>query len=316
MGVGENVKKGVLLVNLGTPTTPTAPAVRSYLSRFLMDRRVIDVPRPVWWPILHGMILPIRPARSAALYRKIWTKQGSPLLLYTQQQTRQLQRLLPQQVVRYAMCYSAPTVDTALQEMQQLGVTDLTVIPQYPQYSTTTVGSVFDQVAAYFMQHSALPQLHFISSFYQEPRYIKALANQIKRALIKQPDAHLVFSYHGIPQKYADNGDPYPQQCTATTQQVMTLVGDVPYTQSYQSKFGPGQWLNPATAQIMHQLPQQGSKKVIIITPGFVADCLETLQEINHENCDYFITSGGTDFTYLHPFNGSQTYTQLLATLA
>ncbi|MFD0896751.1 ferrochelatase [Loigolactobacillus binensis] len=311
------MKKGILLVNLGTPTTPTAPAVRTYLARFLADRRVITLPRWVWQPILHGMILPTRPYRSAALYRKIWTKQGSPLLLYTQKQAQQLQALLPQQVVRYAMCYSAPTVPTALQEMQQLGVTDLTVIPQYPQYSTTTVGSVFDQVAAFYMQASALPQLHFISSFYQAPQYIQALANQIKRALVRRPNAQLIFSYHGIPQKYADHGDPYPQQCTTTTQQVMALIGkNVPYSQSYQSKFGPGQWLRPATMQLLKTLPHQGVKDVVVITPGFVADCLETLQEIGHENRGYFMQNGGRSFTYLHPFNGSPTFTRLLATLA
>ena len=310
------MKKGVLLVNLGTPETPTAAAVRTYLSRFLADRRVIDLPRPLWLPILYGMILPMRPPRSAALYRKIWTKQGSPLLLYTQAQARQLQALLPESVVRYAMCYSEPTVATALQEMQADGVTDLTVIPQYPQYSTTTVGSVFDQVTAYFRQTATSPQLHFVSSFYQEPSYIQALANQIKRALKQQPAGHLVFSYHGIPQRYADQGDPYPQQCEQTTKRVMALVGDVPYTQSYQSKFGPGQWLQPATAQVMRTLPQQGVKQVIVITPGFVADCLETLQEIDHENRGYFMQSGGSEFTYLHPFNGSPTFTRLLATIA
>ncbi|MFD1318944.1 ferrochelatase [Loigolactobacillus zhaoyuanensis] len=310
------MKKGVLLVNLGTPETPTTPAVRAYLSRFLADSRVIDLPRAVWLPILHGMILPTRPHRSAALYRKIWTKQGSPLLLYTQKQTQQLQALLPDQVVRYAMCYSAPTVVTVLKEMQALKVTDLTVIPLYPQYSSTTVGSVFDQVAAYYMQAAAQPQLHFVSSFYQEPRYIQALANQIKRALRQANYDQIVFSYHGIPQKYADNGDPYPQQCTATTQQVMALVGEVPYIQSYQSKFGPSQWLRPATAQVLQTLPQQGAKRVLVITPGFIADCLETLQEIDHENREYFRQSGGRLFTYLHPFNGSATFTQVLVALA
>jgi len=314
--VGGEMKKGVLLVNLGTPEAPTTAAVRTYLRKFLADKRVIDMPRALWLPILYGMILPVRPAKSAALYRKIWTSEGSPLLLFAQQQAKQLQVLLPEQIVQYAMCYSDPTVDTALESMAAAGVTELTVIPLYPQYSTTRIGSVFDQVAAHYMHSMAQPKLHLVDSFYEDEKYIQILVDQIKQELVNQPDAHLVFSYHGIPQKYADHGDPYPNQCTTTTKRVMDLIGDVPYTQSYQSKFGPSQWLLPATAQTMRELPSQNVTNIIVITPGFVADCLETIQEIDHENREYFMESGGKEFTYIHPFNGNEKFTNLLASLA
>ncbi|ANK61768.1 MULTISPECIES: ferrochelatase [Loigolactobacillus] len=310
------MKKGILLVNLGTPTAPEAKPVRVYLSRFLADQRVIDTPRFLWWPILHGIILRFRPRHSAALYKKIWSAEGSPLLLYTQQQTQQLQELLPNYVVRFAMCYSAPSVPTALSELANQGVDELTVIPLYPQYSGTTTGSVFDQVMTYFQNSSNIPQLYFQQSFFHEPLYIAALANQIKLELKNQSYDQLIFSYHGIPQKYADNGDPYPQQCTETTQQIMQLVGDQPYQQSYQSKFGPSQWLLPATDQTLKNLASNGCKSVLVITPSFVADCLETLQEINRENRQYFMESGGQRFTYLHPLNGSTDFTAILAKLA
>lgn len=187
------MKKGVLLVNLGTPDAPEAPEVRTYLRKFLADRRVIDMPRLAWMPILYGMILPFRPARSAALYRKIWTDEGSTLLLYTQQQSEQLQTLLPDRIVRFAMCYSNPSVTDVLKEMETAGVEDLTVIPLYPQYSTTTIGSVFDQVMTFYMHAISQPKLHFIDSFYQSPAYIQLLAKQIKDALKEHPNAHLVF---------------------------------------------------------------------------------------------------------------------------
>ena len=310
------MKKGVLLVNLGTPKSPTAADVRTYLSKFLADKRVLDVPRAIWLPILHGMILRTRPKRSAARYRQIWTKAGSPLFIYAQKQAQQLQALLPTTIVKYAFCYSDPSITDSLTEMQQAGVTDLTIIPLYPQYSVTTVASVYDQVATHFMHAQAMPNLHFVTAYYQHPTYIKALAAQIKQALAQQSYDRIIFSYHGIPEKYVTAGDPYFKQCTATTQQVMALVGDVPYTQTFQSKFGPGKWLSPATDDTLRALPQQNVKSVLVLTPGFVADCLETLEEIDQENRGYFKASGGQQFTYLHPFNESQTFTQLLADLA
>lgn len=310
------MKKGVLLINLGTPKSPTAADVRTYLSKFLGDKRVIDVPRAIWMPILHGMILRTRPKRSAARYQKIWTKEGSPLFIYAQKQAQQLQELLPEALVKYAFCYSEPSITASLTQLQEAGVTDLTVIPLYPQFSVTTVAPIYDQVAKHFMHAQAMPNLHFVSAYYQHPDYVAALAAQIKHALAKQHYDRIVFSYHGIPAKYVTAGDPYLKQCTATTQQVMALVGAVPYSQTFQSKFGPGEWLTPATDETLRSLPQKGTKSVLVLTPGFVADCLETLEEIDQENRRYFEANGGEQFTYLHPFNASSTFTQLLAKLA
>ncbi len=307
------MKKGILLVNLGTPEQPKAGPVRRYLRKFLGDRRVIDMPRVPWWLILNLMILPTRPKHSAELYQKIWSdEKGSPLLYYTQRQATQLQEKFPDQMVRYAMCYSKPFVPDILSEMMALGMEELTVIPMYPQYSQTTVAPVFDQVSDYFKDKANIPQIYFQQSFYREPLYIKYMADQIKAELAREKYDKIIFSYHGIPQKYVKHGDPYPKQCDETTRQVMELIGDFPYLQTYQSKFGPSEWLTPATADIMKKLPQQGNKRILVLTPAFVADCLETLEEIEHENRDYFMENGGEIFTYLHPLNDSPVFTDLL----
>lgn len=306
------MKKGVLLVNLGTPDAPQAPAVRRYLSQFLADQRVIDMPKALWWPILHGIILRFRPRHSAALYRRIWTAQGSPLAIYTAQQVQQLQAIMPDYVVQAAMCYGQPAIATALTAFQRQGVEAITVVPMYPQYSQTTIGSVFDQVMTYYQRRPNIAELHFIRGFYQHTGYIQLLVKQLQQALQQDNYDQLLFSYHGIPQKYVAHGDPYSAECTATTQAVMALLGDYPYQQTYQSKFGPGQWLVPATITTLRQLPAQGCKKVLVITPGFVADCLETLQEIEIENKAVFLENGGQVFTYIHPLNGATGFTEVL----
>lgn len=310
------MKKGILLVNLGTPDAPKTGPVRRYLRKFLSDKRVVDIPRLPWWFILNTMILPTRPKHSAALYQKIWSDdQGSPLLYYTQQQAQQLQKRFPDQMVRYAMCYSKPFINDMLGEMMTLGMEELTIIPMYPQYSQTTVAPIFDQVSDYFKKQANIPQIYFQQSFYQEPLYLNFMAKQIKAALAKNHYDKIIFSYHGIPQKYVAHGDPYAKQCEETTRQVMAIVGDFPYLQTYQSKFGPGQWLTPATAEIMKALPKQGAKRILVLTPAFVADCLETIEEIEQENRGYFMENGGELFTYLHPMNDSSVLTDLLETI-
>ncbi|EOH98794.1 ferrochelatase [Enterococcus moraviensis ATCC BAA-383] len=296
-------KKGIMIVNLGTPDKPETKEVRAYLKRFLGDKRVIDTNRFIWLPILHGIILRTRPKKSAALYQKIWEEAGSPLLIYTKSQAEQLQARFPDQVVRYAMSYSKPLIPEVLQEMHTLGVTDLTVIPLYPQYSTTTTAPIFDEVAKFYLNAEAIPSLHFIQSFYDEPLYIDALANQIKQALSEKKVDKIIFSYHGIPVSYVKKGDPYLEHCQQTTQAVMDRVGDVPFISTFQSKFGPAEWLTPATDQTLKELPKTGVKNILILTPGFVSDCLETVEEIEKENCGYFIENGGDYFRYIHPFN-------------
>ncbi|MGX7244747.1 ferrochelatase [Enterococcus quebecensis] len=308
-------KKGIIIVNLGTPDKPETKEVRAYLKRFLGDKRVIDTHRLIWLPILHGIILRTRPKKSAALYQKIWQEDGSPLLIYTQSQTKQLQERFPNHVVRYAMSYSQPLIPEVLKEMQDLGVTDLTIIPLYPQYSTTTTAPIFDEVAKFYLKAESIPSLHFIQSFYDEPLYIEALANQIKNALEEKPIDKIVFSYHGIPVSYVKKGDHYLEHCNQTTQAVMKQVGEVPFISTFQSKFGPAEWLTPATDQTLKELPKQGAKNILIITPGFVSDCLETVEEIEQENYEYFMENGGEHFHYIHPFNADPVFVDILESL-
>ncbi|OTN90032.1 ferrochelatase [Enterococcus sp. 7E2_DIV0204] len=305
-------KKGIILVNLGTPDKPETKEVRAYLKRFLGDKRVIDTNRLIWLPVLHGIILRTRPKKSAALYQQIWQEAGSPLLIYTQSQTKQLQARFPDQVVRYAMSYSSPLIPEVLQEMHDLGVTDLTIIPLYPQYSTTTTAPIFDEVAKFYLKAEAIPSLHFIQSFYDEPLYIEALANQIKQALTERKIDKIVFSYHGIPVSYVEKGDHYLEHCQQTTQAVMEQVGDVSHISTFQSKFGPAEWLTPATDQTLKELPKQGAKNILILTPGFVSDCLETIEEIEKENYGYFMENGGEHFHYIHPFNADPIFIDIL----
>ncbi|MDA9470902.1 ferrochelatase [Enterococcus sp. 5H] len=305
-------KKGVIIVNLGTPDKPETKEVRAYLKRFLGDKRVIDTNRFIWLPVLHGIILRTRPKKSAALYQQVWQEAGSPLLIYTKSQAEQLQARFPDHVVRYAMSYSRPLIPEVLKEMQDLGVTDLTIIPLYPQYSTTTTAPIFDEVAKFYLKAEVIPSLHFIQSFYDEPLYIEALANQIKQALAEKTVDKIVFSYHGVPVSYIAKGDHYLEHCQQTTQAVMEQVGDVPFISTFQSKFGPAEWLTPATDQTLKDLPKQGTKNILIITPGFVSDCLETIEEIEKENYGYFMENGGEHFHYIHPFNDDPIFVDIL----
>ncbi|MEG1047873.1 ferrochelatase [Carnobacterium maltaromaticum] len=310
-------KKGILLANLGTPDKPEKKEVRAFLKLFLADKRVIDTPRYIWLPILHGIILNTRPKKSAKLYKEIWRPEGSPLLIYTKEQTRQLQERFPDVVVRFGMSYSHPSIVTSLTEMDDLGVTDLTIIPLYPQYSTTTTASIYDAVATYYLKKENIPSLHFIREFTEHPLYIDLLVDQIKTELAKHPVDHLLFSYHGIPVSYAEKGDPYPEQCAATTKAVMAkLKQKIAYSETYQSKFGPAEWLTPATDATLKRLPiDEGVKKIMVITPGFVSDCLETIEEIESENRGYFMENGGEEFYYIHPFNEDPRFVDLLAQL-
>lgn len=307
------MKKGILLVNLGTPQAATPEAVKEYLGQFLADRRVISWPRIIWLPILHGIILKVRPKKSARLYQKIWRETGSPLMFYTQQQTKLLQARLPDYFVDYAMTYGEPKLSEKLDQLLAAGVEDLTVVPLYPQYSTTTVAPIYDQVNRYFKGKGQLVNLHAIASFYDEPSYIDLLTAQIKAQLAQKKYEMLLFSYHGVPLSVIKKGDPYEKQCQKTTEAVMEKLGKIiPYSHTYQSKFGPAEWLTPATSQTLSALPSQQVKKVLVVTPGFVADCLETLEEIEGENRGYFMAGGGKVFDYLHPFNEDPAFTEVL----
>ncbi len=307
------MKKGVLLINLGTPKTPTPADVRIYLKKFLSDPRVIDMPAWKWNPILNLAILPHRPEKSSKLYQTIWSEEhGSPLLYYTQRQKEMLQAELPDYVVRYAMSYSEPEIAEELLELEQMEVDNLTIIPLYPQYSTTTVGSVVDDINRFYMGRIKIPNLKIVTDFCDYLPYINALADKIKTAINEfQPD-RLLFSYHGIPVSYVEKGDPYAERCKITTKLIMERLQNVPYTETFQSRFGPDKWLTPATDDTLRAFPNEGVKRVLVVAPSFVSDCLETLHELEIENQEYFMESGGTEFKMVPALNDDFAFTQVL----
>ncbi|EHZ5808253.1 ferrochelatase, partial [Enterococcus faecalis] len=281
-------RTGILLVNLGTPKDSSKTEVRKYLKTFLSDRRVIKLHPIIWKPILNGIILNIRPKKSAKLYQKICTENGFPLLEYTEKQMENLKNICPEVEVTIGMSYSEPSIETALDTLLSKEIEELNVIPMYPQYSGTTVGSVFDSVMNYFIKSDRIVDIKFIRSFYNNPQYIDYFSKKINEALNESPIDAIVFSYHGIPMSYVKDGDNYPKECTKTTKLIMDKLGDIRYYQTYQSKFGPSEWLKPATDDTLKKLPSKGIKNILIVAPGFVVDCLETIEELEHENRNYF----------------------------
>ncbi|MGC3159096.1 ferrochelatase [Enterococcus faecalis] len=305
-------KTGILLVNLGTPKDSSKTEVRKYLKTFLSDRRVIKIHPIIWKPILNGIILNIRPKKSAKLYQKICTENGFPLLEYTEKQMENLKNICPEVEVTIGMSYSEPSIETALDTLLSKEIEELNVIPMYPQYSGTTVGSVFDSVMNYFIKSDRIVDIKFIRSFYNNPQYIDYFSKKINEALNESPIDAIVFSYHGIPMSYVKDGDNYPKECTKTTKLIMDKLGDIRYYQTYQSKFGPSEWLKPATDDTLKKLPSKGIKNILIVAPGFVVDCLETIEELEHENRNYFLENGGEVYKYVHPFNGDIEFAKLV----
>lgn len=309
-------KKGVLIANIGTPEKPEKKEVKRYLKKFLGDARVIDTPRMIWLPILHGIILNTRPKKSAKLYKSIWTEKGSPLLVYTESQAEQLQARLPETYVTYGMAYSQPSISESLTEMAKKGIEDITVIPLYPQYSTTTTASINDAVFRHYLKSEDMPSLRLIREFTDHPMYIELLAKQVVEGIKRHQPDKLIISYHGIPVSYVEKGDPYQAQCQATTDALMNRLDlSIPWQVAYQSRFGPAQWLQPPLDETLKTLPKQGIKKVLVITPGFVSDCIETIEEIEEENYTYFMENGGEEFHYIHPFNDDEGFIDLLEQL-
>ncbi|NSR65635.1 ferrochelatase [Enterococcus faecalis] len=305
-------RTGILLVNLGTPKDSSKTEVRKYLKTFLSDRRVIKIHPIIWKPILNGIILNIRPKKSAKLYQKICTENGFPLLEYTEKQMENLKNICPEVEVTIGMSYSEPSIETALDTLLSKEIEELNVIPMYPQYSGTTVGSVFDSVMNYFIKSDRIVAIKFIRSFYNNPQYIDYFSKKINEALNESPIDAIVFSYHGIPMSYVKDGDNYPKECTKTTKLIMDKLGDIRYYQTYQSKFGPSEWLKPATDDTLKKLPSKGIKNILIVAPGFVVDCLETIEELEHENRNYFLENGGEVYKYVHPFNGDIEFAKLV----
>jgi len=309
------MKKGILLVNLGTPTRPDEPAVKEFLSKFLSDKRVIKQSDFLWQPILHGIILRKRPAKVAKDYQKIWLENGSPLAVYTQAQKENLQKLLPETVVELAYSYSHPSISESLDKLLAQGVDDLTVIPLYPQYSGTTVGTVFDEVADYFHRSDKVVNLNFVASFYKNERYIKRFAKLIEQTVKEEKLDGVLFSFHNIPQSYVVAGDRYPQECEETVKLIMREIHEIPHHLSYQSIFGKEEWMKPQTDEIIKTLSLQNIKRLLVVAPGFVADCLETLLELEVENKSYFMENGGEEFVYLPAFNDEMEFAHILKDL-
>lgn len=303
----------MLLVNLGTPTAPTAAALRPYLAQFLGDARVIDYRRWLWWLILHGIVLRTRPARSARAYAKIWTTQGSPLRFHSEALAAALQTRLDQQLpgalrVELAMRYGEPAVASTIARLQHAGVRRLLVLPLYPQYSATSSGSVIDAVADALKALRWPPELRLINDYHDDPGHIAALAQGIQSwwATHGRGDK-LLLSFHGIPERYARLGDPYPQQCQRTAQLLRERLqlGEDELLVSFQSRVGRERWLHPYTDVTVRELAAAGVQRLDVMCPGFAVDCLETLEEIAMQNRDFFVAAGGATLRYIPALNAS-----------
>lgn len=316
-------KIGILLTNLGTPDAPTKPALKSYLKEFLADPRVVETPRWLWWFILKVILL-IRPGKSAKSYQEVWTDRGSPLLFHTSDQCDALREVMHKDVgdnivVDFAMRYGSPSIDSVLDKMIAQGVGKLVVLPLYPQYCAATNASTFDAIAASFVKRRWFPELRFINQYYQFDEYIQAQVNKIQNYWQQHGQAEkLLFSFHGIPLRYVQKGDPYQQQCLATATLVAQKLGlsEQQYLITFQSRFGREEWLTPYTDVTLKQLGADGVKSVQVVCPGFSADCLETIEEIGIENRDYFFEAGGTDYQYIPALNSDPEHIQALKKLA
>ncbi|MEM7259395.1 MAG: ferrochelatase [Pseudomonadota bacterium] len=321
---GTPSRLGVLLVNLGTPDDTSTPSVRRYLKQFLSDPRVVEVPRLLWWLILNGVILRFRPSRTAEAYKSVWDDEtGSPLLHIAKQQTDAIRERLSGFVaggatVALAMRYGNPSVAAALQELRNANVRRLIVLPLYPQYSGSTVASVFDEVTRELSRVRWIPETRFINQYFDHSTYIDALALSVTEhwQTHEQPQ-RLVMSFHGIPERYRNNGDPYFCQCQATARLLAQKLqlSDDQHQVVFQSRFGREPWLQPYCDKTMEALPEQGVKSVDVICPGFAADCLETIEEINEENREIFMEAGGEKFNYIPALNAQPAHIDALCGL-
>ena len=318
---GSASKCGILLINLGTPDAPTAPAVRRYLREFLSDPRVVEIPRPLWWLILNLIILPFRPKRSAERYAQVWGPDGSPLRAHTERQARMLRGYLGERiktplVVEYAMRYGTPSVPAALDNMKQQGCNRILVLPLYPQYAASTTATALDAVGTALARIRNQPAVRSVRNFHDHPGYIGALAQSINDYWMKsgRPDK-LVMSFHGVPRYTLDKGDPYHCECQATAQLLAAALKLAPeqYKVTFQSRFGRAEWLKPYTAEVLQELGKQKTPRVDVVCPGFVSDCLETLEEIAIEGKTIFLTAGGKDYHSIPCLNERDDWIHALA---
>lgn len=319
---GQAARTGVLLVNLGTPDAPDAPALRRYLAEFLSDPRVVEIPKPLWWLILHGIILRVRPAKSAAKYASVWLPEGSPLQVWTTRQATLLRGYLGERghalVVRHAMRYGQPSVASQLDALKAEGVTRILIVPLYPQYSGTTTASVVDAVNGWAARVRTLPELRWVMRYHDDAGYIAALKASVHRhwSAHGRPEK-LVMSFHGVPERTLHLGDPYHCECLKTARllaEALELDKDQ-WVATFQSRFGKAKWLEPYTEPTLVKLAQSGVKRVDVICPGFPADCLETLEEIRIEAKHAFETAGGQQFGYIPCLNDSPDWIRALSDL-
>ena len=320
---GTTESLGILLVNLGTPDAPTASAVRRYLKAFLSDPRVVEIYRPLWWVILNTIILPFRSIKSAKLYKKIWTTEGSPLRVTLLEQAQELQTALQERFsgsvyVIPAMRYGLPSIAEGMTQLRELNVRRLLILPLYPQYSATTTASTFDAIAGVLTTWRWQPEFRFINQYADHPGYISAIAHSIKTMWEQQGETQrLLFSFHGLPKRFLDLGDPYHCFCQKTARLVaeaLYLTADQ-WTVSFQSRLGRAEWLKPYTMAVMKELPTQGCKSVTVVCPCFPADCLETLEEIDQLNREIFMKAGGEKFQYVPALNAIPMHIHFLADL-
>ena len=311
-------KYGVLLVNLGTPEAPTVPAVRQFLKDFLSDARVVDAPRIIWLPVLYGIILTFRPRKVAANYKKIWFEQGSPLMVYSQSQQGKLQQKLDRYSegrfkVELAMTYGQPSIDSANEKLKEWGADEVVVLPLYPQFSYTTTAPVTDQLG--MIEQADAFDYQVIQDYHDDNAYISALAESIRPYLNEQNK--LVLSFHGIPKRYVSQGDPYQSQCIATGKKLADALNlnEDQWELAYQSRVGREEWLTPYLDQRMAELASEGAKNIVVVTPGFSSDCLETLEEVAMENKEIFLDSGGESFEYIPALNDSDSHIDMMASL-
>ena len=314
----RQTKTGILLANLGTPDAPTPEAVKRYLRQFLSDPRVVDTSPALWWPLLRGVILPLRAPRVAKLYQSIWMEDGSPLMVYSKAQQQALAQRLPDTPVALGMSYGSPSLESAVDELLASGVEHMVVLPLYPQYSCSTVAAVWDELARILARKRGIPGVSFIRDYADDSSYIDALAKSARDSFAQhgEPDL-LLLSYHGIPQRYADEGDDYPQRCRDTTRELVSALGLPPekVMMTFQSRFGREPWLTPYTDETLKMLAEKGTRHIQVMCPGFAADCLETLEEIPVQNREIFLEAGGKQYEYIPALNATPEHIEMMVKL-
>jgi ferrochelatase len=316
-------KVGVLLVNLGTPEAPTPSALRRYLAEFLWDPRVVEIPRPIWWLILHGIVLRLRPRRAAEAYRSIWMEKGSPLLVLTEELAETVRGELNsvaagEMVVDIAMRYGRPSVGAQLERLKAAGVQRILVLPLYPQYAAATTASVFDAVAAKLRQWRHVPELGFVSDYHDDAGYVGAVSTCIEQFWKANGKSRLLlFSFHGLPERCRLLGDPYYDQCLESAGLLAQRMGleQGSWRVVFQSRFGRAEWLKPYCVDVLKALPGEGIKTVDVVCPGFAVDCLETLEEIAIANREVFLGAGGERYRYIPALNSSPHHARALGDL-